>query len=100
MLCESACYGKRDSVLPTTNKSLGGDTSSMSMKLVLIRHGESVWNKENLFTGWTDVDLSDTGKKEAAEAAAAPEPAPAPEPEPTKEEILLAEIRDLLKEKK
>lgn len=38
------------------------------MKLVLIRHGESVWNKENLFTGWTDVDLSDTGMKEAAEA--------------------------------
>ena len=38
------------------------------MKLVLIRHGESVWNKENLFTGWTDVDLSDTGRKEAAEA--------------------------------
>ena len=37
------------------------------MKLVLIRHGESVWNKENLFTGWTDVDLSDTGRKEAAE---------------------------------
>ena len=38
------------------------------MKLVLIRHGESVWNKENLFTGWTDMDLSDTGMKEAAEA--------------------------------
>lgn len=38
------------------------------MKLVLIRHGESVWNKENLFTGWTDVDLSDTGRKEASEA--------------------------------
>ncbi len=37
------------------------------MKLVLIRHGESVWNKENLFTGWTDVDLSDTGRKEAAD---------------------------------
>lgn len=33
--------------------------------LVLLRHGESVWNKENLFTGWTDVDLSDTGKEEA-----------------------------------
>ena len=31
-------------------------------KLVLLRHGESVWNKENLFTGWTDVDLSDRGK--------------------------------------
>src|SRR5262249_54078209 len=37
-------------------------------KLVLLRHGESIWNKENLFTGWTDVDLSDQGKKEAAQA--------------------------------
>jgi len=36
-------------------------------KLVLIRHGESVWNKENRFTGWTDVDLSDKGRQEAAE---------------------------------
>ncbi|NLZ70971.1 MAG: 2,3-diphosphoglycerate-dependent phosphoglycerate mutase [Clostridiaceae bacterium] len=35
------------------------------MKLVLIRHGESEWNRLNLFTGWTDVDLSDKGKKEA-----------------------------------
>lgn len=34
-------------------------------KIVLIRHGESVWNKENLFTGWTDVDLSDKGLEEA-----------------------------------
>lgn len=34
-------------------------------KLVLIRHGESVWNKLNLFTGWTDVDLSEEGIKEA-----------------------------------
>ena len=31
-------------------------------KLVLLRHGESVWNRENLFTGWTDVDLSDLGQ--------------------------------------
>ncbi len=38
------------------------------MKLVLLRHGESVWNKENLFTGWTDVELSETGRKEAKEA--------------------------------
>ena len=38
------------------------------MKLVLIRHGQSTWNKENLFTGWTDVDLSEQGKEEAAEA--------------------------------
>ena len=37
-------------------------------KLVLIRHGESTWNQENLFTGWTDVDLSDKGRLEAREA--------------------------------
>ena len=38
------------------------------MKLVLLRHGESVWNKENKFTGWTDVDLSEKGVQEAREA--------------------------------
>ena len=38
------------------------------MQLVLARHGESVWNKENLFTGWTDVDLSEKGRNEAKEA--------------------------------
>ena len=38
------------------------------IKLVLLRHGESIWNKENLFTGWTDVDLSDQGKVEARQA--------------------------------
>lgn len=38
------------------------------MKLVLVRHGESEWNKLNLFTGWTDVDLSENGHKEAASA--------------------------------
>lgn len=37
-------------------------------KMILLRHGESVWNKENLFTGWTDVDLSEKGKEEALEA--------------------------------
>jgi len=37
-------------------------------KLILIRHGQSVWNAENRFTGWTDVDLSDKGVKEAKEA--------------------------------
>ena len=37
-------------------------------RLVLLRHGESVWNKENRFTGWTDVDLSERGIKEAIEA--------------------------------
>jgi 2,3-bisphosphoglycerate-dependent phosphoglycerate mutase len=38
------------------------------IKLVLLRHGESIWNKENLFTGWTDVDLSEQGKAEARQA--------------------------------
>ena len=37
-----------------------------TMQLVIIRHGESEWNKLNLFTGWTDVELTDTGRKEAA----------------------------------
>jgi 2,3-bisphosphoglycerate-dependent phosphoglycerate mutase len=37
-------------------------------RLVLLRHGESTWNKENRFTGWTDVDLSETGREEAQEA--------------------------------
>lgn len=41
---------------------------SDTMRLVLLRHGESVWNKENLFTGWTDVDLSDKGMEEARSA--------------------------------
>ena len=37
-------------------------------KLVLLRHGESIWNKENRFTGWTDVNLTEKGIKEAIEA--------------------------------
>ncbi len=37
-------------------------------RLVLLRHGESRWNRENLFTGWTDVDLSENGVREAREA--------------------------------
>ncbi|HWR87299.1 MAG TPA: 2,3-diphosphoglycerate-dependent phosphoglycerate mutase [Acidiferrobacterales bacterium] len=37
-------------------------------KIVLLRHGESVWNQENRFTGWTDVDLSDKGRTEAKKA--------------------------------
>jgi len=38
-------------------------------KLVLVRHGASVWNLENIFTGWTDVDLADKGREEALHAA-------------------------------
>ena len=37
-------------------------------KLVLIRHGESTWNLENRFTGWTDVDLTPTGVEQARNA--------------------------------
>jgi 2,3-bisphosphoglycerate-dependent phosphoglycerate mutase len=40
----------------------------MTTKLVLLRHGESIWNKEGRFTGWTDVDLSEKGIREAREA--------------------------------
>lgn len=40
-------------------------------KLVLLRHGESTWNRENRFTGWTDVDLSDKGIEEARKAGQA-----------------------------
>lgn len=38
------------------------------MDLILLRHGESTWNRENRFTGWTDVDLSEKGIKEARES--------------------------------
>jgi len=37
-------------------------------KLVLLRHGESIWNRDKRFTGWTDIDLSTTGIKQAKEA--------------------------------
>ncbi len=40
-------------------------------KVVFVRHGESVWNKENRFTGWTDVDLSEKGVEEAKQGALA-----------------------------
>ena len=42
-----------------------GGIARVMKKLVLIRHGESTWNKENRFTGWTDVDLSEKGVEEA-----------------------------------
>ena len=43
----------------------------MTFKLVLIRHGQSTWNLENRFTGWTDVDLTDLGRQEAHTGAQA-----------------------------
>jgi 2,3-bisphosphoglycerate-dependent phosphoglycerate mutase len=42
--------------------------AALSGKLVLARHGQSTWNLENLFTGWTDVDLTEQGRAEAREA--------------------------------
>jgi 2,3-bisphosphoglycerate-dependent phosphoglycerate mutase len=44
------------------------ESNSKVYKLVLVRHGESSWNLENRFTGWTDVDLSETGVIEALSA--------------------------------
>ena len=40
----------------------------MAGKLILCRHGQSDWNLRNLFTGWTDVDLTEKGREEALEA--------------------------------
>lgn len=42
--------------------------TSSKYKIVFVRHGESTWNNENRFTGWTDVDLTEAGVKEAHEA--------------------------------
>src|SRR5579862_212929 len=41
---------------------------TMPGRLILVRHGQSIWNLENLFTGWTDVDLTEQGRAEAARA--------------------------------
>lgn len=49
----------------------GCEMADDTMTLVIIRHGESEWNQKNLFTGWTDVDLSETGRAEAAEGGKA-----------------------------
>ena len=54
------------SVAPQNDESDPGDDQTMT--LVILRHGESEWNKLNIFTGWTDVDLSDNGRLEAQNA--------------------------------
>jgi len=57
------------SVAPLISQPRSGDDQGTgNMTLVLLRHGESEWNKQNLFTGWTDVDLSDTGRSQAVTA--------------------------------
>ena len=45
-------------------------TGTNTTDLILLRHGESEWNRLNLFTGWYDCDLTDTGRDEAAGAGA------------------------------
>lgn len=50
---------------------MNGETSRKPGTLVLVRHGQSEWNLENLFTGWTDVDLTDQGVREAQAAGRA-----------------------------
>src|SRR3954452_18205686 len=51
----------------STNSTEADHYNSRMHKLVLVRHGESDWNRENRFTGWTDVDLSEKGREEARE---------------------------------
>ena len=59
-------YSKRD--LPTTEIRNKKQLINTMHKLVLLRHGESIWNLENRFTGWTDVDLTKNGENEAKKA--------------------------------
>ena len=58
----SAAFAGR-AAIRALEQALTGDTSCTNV--VLLRHGESTWNQENRFTGWTDVDLSDRGRDEA-----------------------------------
>src|SRR5262249_48964195 len=74
----TSCCGSKSSSVPRQRTPAGepyerrvrhqADCDLSMPTLVLLRHGESTWNKENRFTGWTDVDLSDKGREEAAEA--------------------------------
>ena len=52
-----------------SSEQAGLAQSSFSYPLVLLRHGQSTWNRENRFTGWTDVELNEQGRKEAGQAA-------------------------------
>src|SRR5699024_10494038 len=50
---------------PASRPRRRADGAPVTYTLVLLRHGESLWNAENLFTGWVDVDLSEKGRAEA-----------------------------------
>ena len=55
--------------IPANARAGGLHTEPTMKKLVLLRHGQSTWNEENRFTGWTDVDLTERGIREATESA-------------------------------
>src|SRR5712692_8348541 len=61
----TSCSGSKKSSAPPRHSPAGARSVH---KLVLLRHGESTWNQENRFTGWTDVDLSERGRAEAQAA--------------------------------
>lgn len=67
---QSAAGDTDQTSAPSASAAPDGAAAS-TMTLVILRHGESEWNKENLFTGWTDVDLSETGRTEAVESGQA-----------------------------
>ena len=60
--------GAMDNTARAAENQAGSFPGEHMIKIVLLRHGESIWNKENLFTGWTDVDLSEQGSAEAKRA--------------------------------
>src|SRR5262245_51438982 len=65
----SARCGPNRRIWSRSWRSFPGNGEPRAMyKVVLLRHGESDWNRENRFTGWTDVDLSDKGRLEAKTA--------------------------------
>jgi hypothetical protein len=57
-----------------THPVFGLHLEEIMVQLTLLRHGESIWNRDNRFTGWTDVDLSDKGVGEAHRAAGCARP--------------------------
>ena len=59
---------QKDYTPPDASNDGGDDKNKGVYKVVFVRHGESTWNKENRFTGWHDVSLSDQGVQEAIEA--------------------------------
>lgn len=60
-------HGTNETILMKHGKNKDKKAEN-TMQLVLVRHGESEWNRQNLFTGWHDVDLSDQGRNEADES--------------------------------